>query len=425
MTAISPFQKAALVVCMFLITSTFGFLQPFVLLYMQASGLKLSEAGIVMAISTGLALLLQPILGRVSDRIDARRPVMVCAAIAAGCAYLGYRSASSLWEFVLLSAIGTNGTTYLNAAGGVIVGRMAAKSGQGGTIYAKYRVWGSVGYIFVSLFSGFLLYTHQKPGEPLSRHLLDMAFTYGPLLFFAIAIVALFVPDLKRETLPASGTANVAEIEESPFSLTPNLRDFLTAFFFYIFALYGASAYIAPYIKLLGGDLRMITGIFAAGVVCEVLVMTRVGRITDRWGRRPALAITFLLLPVRLLLYTLVQTPLQLLFVQLLHGVNFGIMGTIAVVFVNDTASERHRGMAQARLAAVQGLANAFGPATCGFLGTRFGIPTMFALMSGVAFISTLVFLFRVRESHPAPVSLVTQGYAPLRPLWRLLSGER
>ena len=65
MTPISPFQKAALVVCMFLITSTFGFLQPFVPLYMQAAGLKLSDVGIVLAISTGLALLLQPILGRI------------------------------------------------------------------------------------------------------------------------------------------------------------------------------------------------------------------------------------------------------------------------------------------------------------------------------------------------------------------------
>ena len=349
---------------------------------------------------------------------------MVCAAIAAGCAYLGYRSASNLWGFILLSAIGTNGTTYLNAAGGVIVGRMAAGSGQGGAIYAKYRVWGSVGYIFVSLFSGFLLYTHQKPGGILTRDLLDMAFTYGPLLFFAIAVAALFVPDMKRETLPASNMSNTADIEESAFTLTPNLRWFLAAFFFYIFALYGASAYIAPYIRSLGGDLRMITGTFAAGVVCEVLVMTRIGRITDKWGRRPALAITFLLLPVRLLLYTLVRNPVQLLFVQLLHGVNFGIMGTIAVVFVNDTASERHRGMAQARLAGVQGLANAIGPATGGILATRFGIPIMFALMAGVAFVSTLIFFLRVRESHPAPVSLVTQGYAPLRPLWRLLSGE-
>ena len=425
MFVLSPFQKAALVVCMFLITSTFGFLQPFVPLYMQASGLTLRDVGIVLAISTGLALLLQPILGRLSDRIDARRPIMVCAAIAAGCAFLGYRSASSLLGFVLLSAIGTNGTIYLNAAGGVLVGRMAAGSGQSGAIYAKYRVWGSVGYIFVSLFSGWLVSTHQKPNEPLSRNLLDLAFTYGPLLFFAIAFVALFVPDLKRETLLAATANNATELEETAFRLTPNLRYFLSAYFFYIFALYGASAYIAPYIKALGGDLRMITGTFAAGVVCEVLVMTRVGRITDKWGRRPALAITFLLLPVRLLLYTLVQTPLQLLFVQLLHGVNFGIMGTIAVVFVNDTASERHRGMAQARLAAVQGLANAFGPVTGGYLATQFGIPIMFALMAGVGLVRTLIFLLRVRESHPAPVSLIKQGYAPLRPLWRLLSGER
>lgn len=421
----SLFQRFALVVCMFLITSTFGFLQPFLLLYMQAAGLSLRDAGIVVGISTGLALLLQPLLGRWSDRLDARRPIMIGAALAAGCAYLGFRSAPNFWSFVVLSAVGTNGTMYLNAAGGVLVGRMAAGSGRGGATYAKYRVWGSIGYIIVSLLCGVLLDRGRQANGAVTRALLDSVFTWGPLLFFAIAIVTCFVPDLKRNALPVSAIANpVEDSEDAAFVMSANLRYFLAAYFFYIFSLYGASNYIAPYIKDLGGSLKMVTGTFAAGVVCEVLVMTRVGKLTDVWGRRPALAVTFLLLPFRLLLYTLAQTPAQIFLVQLLHGINFGIMGTIAVVFVNDTAAERHRGTTQARLSATQGLATSIAPGVCGWLATQFSIPFMFAIMSGVALIGTLIFLFHVQESHASPTSLVAQGYAPLRPLWRLLAGR-
>jgi MFS transporter, PPP family, 3-phenylpropionic acid transporter len=425
MHPISPLRRFALVVCMFLITSTFGFLQPFLPLYMQASGLTLKDVGIVLGVSTGLALLLQPLLGRWSDRLDARQPIMIGAALAAGCAYLAFRSASNLTGFVLLSAIGTNGTMYLNAAGGVLVGRMAAGSGGGGAAYAGYRVWGSVGYIMVSLLCGVLLDRGRGADGVLTRTLLDSVFTFGPILFFAVAIVACLVPDLKRDALPVASTANpVEDSEEAAFVMSANLRWFLSAYFFYIFALYGASNYIAPYIQSLGGSVKMITGTFAAGVVCEVLVMTRVGRLTDVWGRRPALAVTFLLLPFRLLLYTLAATPTHILFVQLLHGINFGIMGTIAVVFANDAAAERHRGATQARLAATQGLATSIAPGVCGWLAARFGIPFMFAVMSGVALIGTLIFLIRVRESHTAPASLVAQGYAPLRPLWKLLAGR-
>jgi len=47
--------------------------------------------------------------------------------------------------------------------------------------------------------------------------------------------------------------------------------------------------------------------------------MTQVGRLTDIYGRRPALAIAFLLMPLRLLLYIPATGPLWVLAVQTLH----------------------------------------------------------------------------------------------------------
>ncbi len=425
MQLLSPGRRLALIATMFLITSTFGFLQPFVPLYLQASGLTLGQIGLLLAVSTGAALLFQPILGRLSDRLDSRRPMMCIAALAAGMAYLSYRAAASFPGFVVLSAIGVNGTIYLNAAGGVLVGRIAAGSGRGGAAYAGFRVWGSVGYIVVSLLSGWLLRRGTANGALLTCPLLDPVFTYGPLLFFAIAGIVWFLPDLKAAFVsPAQeDKAETQTLERSPPEI-PALIPFLAAFFFYNFALYGASANLSLYMKSLGASPLLISGMFAGGVVCEVLVMTRVGRFTDVWGRRPALAVTILLLPVRLLLYALAVSPAQVALVQMLHGINFGIMGTIAVVFVNDLATESGRGAAQARLAGVQGLATALGPGTCGWIAQTYGIRAMFLAMMGVAVVSVLIFLKRVGESHPAPKSLVREGYGPLRPLWRILEKQ-
>src|SRR5579884_1098613 len=411
-------RRFALVLCMFLITATVGFLQPFVPLYLEAGGLTRGQIGLVSGLGAGLALLVQPLLGRLSDLLDSRRPLMALAALSAGLAYLSYRAAHGLAAFLLLSAIGINGAMYLNAVGGVLVGRMVGGTAGGGRTYAGYRVWGSVGYILVTLLTGWLVSHVRGPGAALSREVLNPVFAYGPLLFFAIAAAALFVPD-RKNALAAPLQAHSPSRQRQP--LPHNLRAFLLAFCLYEFALYGASAFLSLYLKSLHASPLWITGTFAAGVVCEVLVMTRVGRFTDTYGRRPALALAFLVMPLRLLFYIPATGPLWVLLVQTLHGLNFGIMGAIAVVFVNDSATEWERGAAQARLAAAGGLATALGPAVCGWIAGHFGMGWMFAAMSAMGAVAAGVFLTQVQESHPSPSSLVARGPACLHPLLRLL----
>jgi PPP family 3-phenylpropionic acid transporter len=184
-----------------------------------------------------------------------------------------------------------------------------------------------------------------------------------------------------------------------------NLDYFLLAYFFYQFGLYGASPFLALYMQQLGGSPLLITAMFAAGVICEVLVMTRIGRWTDTYGRRPALAASFLLMPIRLLLYVPATGPLWVLCVQSLHGINFGIVGTMAVVFVNDLAGDANRGALQARLAVTSGLALAIAPLLCGWLSDQIGIRGMFAAMSLVGAAAAVLFVAKVRDSHPSPAT--------------------
>jgi hypothetical protein len=109
----------------------------------------------------------------------------------------------------------------------------AAEAGgvRGAAAYAGYRVWGSVGYIVVALTAGFVLGQRlgggggrrARPGRTGPRlHL-------RPVLFFAIALVSLLVPDAKA---PAAvpGTAARAKTVEGGASGEANLRRFLLAF---------------------------------------------------------------------------------------------------------------------------------------------------------------------------------------------------
>ncbi len=385
---IPRWRKLMLVLVMFLTTGCFGFIQPFVPLWLTASGVSRGQLGVVTGVATAMALVIQPLLGKLSDRLDARRPLMVGTALVAWGAYLLYGRASGFWPLLLLTILASNGFMYLNAVGGVLVGRLAGV-GQGGAGYARYRVWGSVGYVVIAMGSGLLI----KPQPGMTRADLAPIFTFGPWIFFLIALGALLVPDPKKRI-----SVNTP-IDAPKKPIDPNLDRFLLAFGLYSFALYGASSFLALYMRQLGATPRQVTWMFASGVVCEVLVMSQVGRWTDKHGRTPALALGFILMPLRLLLYIPALGPYWVIGVQFLHGLNFGIVGAIGVAFVNDLADDSNRGALQARFAATGGLATALGQLACGYLAQNYSIPVMFAAMAGVGMIAAALLITRVGES--------------------------
>lgn len=424
----APFRdRLLLTASMFLCVSVMGFMEPFVPLFLEQSGLRRTEIGLVSGIGAGLALFIQPYLGRLSDRLDARRPLMLASAIAAGLAYLSYRWTDHLLGFILLSAIGLNGVMYLNTANAVVVGRIARQGGDGGQCasrFAAYRIWGSVGYVVVSLLSGWLLSRLLAGGTELTRATLLPLFSYVPVLFTLIGLVVCFMPD------PCRGTVRTVEPSQSlPQEASPhqrrmcerNMKRFLHAYFLYLFAYTGSAAYLSLYLKHLGATPMWLTGVFAAGVVCEVIVMSQVGRLSDHFGRRPLLALSFILMPVRLLLYMPATSPLWVMAVQTMHGLNFGVMVAVSVAFISDLCDEANRGRMQARMAATSGLASALGPAAGGWIAEHIGIRYTFGLMAGVAAVGAVIFLWRVRESHPSPVRLYRVGPARLLPVFQVM----
>jgi MFS family permease len=150
-------------------------------------------------------------------------------------------------------------------------------------------------------------------------------------------------------------------------------------------------------------------------------MMMRIGRLTDKFGRRPALIVAFLVLPLRMLLYIPAPSPMWILMVQLLEGLGFGIMGATIMAFVNDSAHDAKRGIAQARLSAVSGLALALGPVIGGVIVQRLGMGWLFAASAVVGAVGAVIVLTRVRESHPTPEPL-QHRHAALQPALRLLT---
>lgn len=366
--------------------------------------------GVASGIGSGLAFAIQPLIGRLTDRLDARKPFICVMALVAMAAYFVLPYGRGLTDFVILIALGANGTMYMQTAGGVLVGRLVSAA-KGGAAYANLRLWGSVGYIVASLAIGLGL------GAQISdRAVLAHAFQFIPLFYLPIAVLSWFLPDIRdRDVAPTQ----LVEAVTSP--LAPDLRRFLYAYFFYCMSLYGASGFLSLYAKALGANGGWVSMVFAGGVIVEVFVMRWAGQFSDRYGRRPALALSFILLPIRLLLYVPATSPQWIFTVQLLHGLNFGIMGSVAIAFANDLSTNSSRGYAQSRLSASQGLALAIGPLVLGESAQRFGLPGMFVVAAAFGAIGALIMVFGVHDSHPESASLAERLPARTRRAFRWL----
>ena len=226
-------------------------------------------------------------------------------------------------------------------------------------------------------------------------------------MFFAlVAVLAWFIPDPRRGHQPNSAFAGhnaAGKKKQSNHVPAPHLIPrYLLAFFFYQAALYGVTGNLSLYItERLHAKPSALASFFIAGVITEIIMMFVIGRISDRFGRRPALIVAFVALPFRLLGYIFAPTPQWAAAVQAMHGLNYGIIGTVGITLVNDCAEEHRRGTEQARLGVTASFATAVGQWICGFILQKSGFPEIFILLSALSPIGVALMIFRVLETHP------------------------
>lgn len=104
----------------------------------------------------------------------------------------------------------------------------------------------------------------------------------------------------------------------------------------------------------------------------------------DRFGGKPILIIGLLLTASVILLYSLVQQPVHLLMVRVLHGLTGGLLVPSAFTLVSRYASGRQQGRSMALSGAAVGIAAIIGPASAGILKASVGLDKLFISLSGL-----------------------------------------
>ncbi|HLH40378.1 MAG TPA: MFS transporter [Bryobacteraceae bacterium] len=231
-------------------------------------------------------------------------------------------------------------------------------------------------------------------------------------LFYSVGVFSLFAAAsmllIRAQDLDEQLATGLTRERRQPVRWTELLGDPRVLFLFLaIFAFHLANAPILPtvalYVKHLGGSDKLMTATVLTAQLVMAPVSLAAGRLCDSVGRKPVMAAAFVVLPVRILSYSLVSNPMAVVWLQGLDGIGAGIYGVAVVAMAADlTRGKGHFNALIGLFASAVAVGGVLGPLASGLLVQKFGFRIAFYGFALLAAGGAALFLFSVPETRPA-----------------------
>ncbi|MFZ4262365.1 MFS transporter [Sphingobacterium sp. HJSM2_6] len=117
------------------------------------------------------------------------------------------------------------------------------------------------------------------------------------------------------------------------------------------------------------------------------------GRLTDKWGRVPVMAIGSIVCVVCGFLYPILSSIAGFFMLRLVHGFSTGFKPTATSAYVADIVPSKRWGEALGMHGLCFSIGGAIGPAIGSYVASDYGLNSMFYCSSGFAFLSIIIVL--------------------------------
>src|SRR5215213_11473038 len=156
--------------------------------------------------------------------------------------------------------------------------------------------------------------------------------------------------------------------------------------------------------------------LFASYSVMQLLFTPVLGRLSDRYGRRPVLLVSLIGTGVGFLILGTATTLWMLFAGRIIDGISGGNIST-AQAYIADVTTPAERAKGMGLIGAAFGLGFIFGPAIGGVL-SRWGVHVPFLFAAGLSLANATLLYFVLPETvtadHPARVSAATGRWSQL-----------
>ncbi|HEY9404312.1 MAG TPA: MFS transporter [Pyrinomonadaceae bacterium] len=161
---------------------------------------------------------------------------------------------------------------------------------------------------------------------------------------------------------------------------------------------------------------RTVGILFASYSVMQLIFSPVLGRLSDRYGRRPILFFSLLGTSLGFFILGFATTLWMLFLGRIIDGITGGNIST-AQAYIADITTPENRAKSMGLIGAAFGLGFTFGPAIGGIL-SQWGIGVPFFFAGGLALANAILLYFTLPETvtpdHPARVSAATGRWSQL-----------
>ncbi|WP_284381693.1 MFS transporter [Litoribrevibacter albus] len=354
--------------------SFLGCLLPFWPVFLEGQGFTGYQIGLVQSIFLGTKIFAPSVAGWISDRTGFRARVIRVGVLGAGTFFSLFLLDFSLYELLIYSALYS---VFWNAILSQFEAYTLESLGNRAHLYSKIRMWGSIGFIVLSLGLGGLFDF--------------VSISWLPIIMVSIVLcaglVSFSLSELRNEDEVFSGARTK--------SVLPLLKRSNVAAFLVICLLTQAShgpyySFYSLYLKEFDYSSGVIGGLWALGVVSEVVLFL----IFPSWVRRVGpyflLKLSIGLTAVRWMMIGVL--PDSLLFIalsQILHAFSFGCLHVVSMMYVQKFFSKEFSGRGQALYSGVSfGLGGAIGAFFSGVMWEILVHGMLFYVAAGVVLMS-------------------------------------
>ncbi len=165
-----------------------------------------------------------------------------------------------------------------------------------------------------------------------------------------------------------------------------------------VLPLYAEGSAAGSHFHATENQLAWIVGIYS---LLQVFCSPLLGKISDRVGRKPVLAVSILGTAVGFVVLGAATTVTMLLVGRIIDGISGGNIST-AMACIADSTSKKDRSRYMGLVGAAFGLGFIIGPALGGVLSNHFGLATPFYFAAGLALLNALLVIFRLPETLTA-----------------------
>lgn len=370
-----------------------GVILPVLNALLKGAGWRYDAIGLATAAAGLGTLLFQGPAGWLTDRLSRRRMAFAGVSILTGLCFVAIPllPIAPGWVDSLLFVSGAAQSLFAPLLGALALG-LAGHRLLNRTM-GENQGWNHAGNIAAALLAMALVS---------ALGLKSVFYAVGAGALLAAAAVLL----MREGDLDEKLSTGLTSAQDTEVKWTEVFRDRRVLFLFIsIFAFHLANAPVLPtvalYVKKLGGSDNLMTATVLTAQVVMVPVALLTGRLCDSWGRKPLMAIAFLVLPLRILSYAFVSKPSAVVWLQTLDGIGAGIYGVVVVAIAADlTRGKGHFNTLMGIFASAVAVGGVAGPLISGVLVQQLGFHVTFYAFAVLAACGAVVFLLTVPETR-------------------------